>query len=96
MSYEAVSLIATFSTSHDALRAEREVKARGIEAELIPVPREIASDCGFCLLLPAGSERPEGAALEAAMSLDKESIWSVCETAIAGNRKKEKRYERIA
>ncbi len=90
MSLETRSLIATFRTSHDALRAEREVRTRGIEAELIPVPREIASDCGFCLLMP----EKEGRA--AVPGIDAESAWLVAESRIGEGLRKEKRYERIA
>lgn len=96
MSPETLSLIATFATSHGALRAEREIKALGIAVELIPVPREIASDCGFCLLFPGIGDRLEGAAMEVARGLGKEGLWSVSETRTAESGKKERRYERIA
>ena len=90
MSLETRSLIATFRTSHDALRAEREVRTRGIEAELIPVPREIASDCGFCLLM----QEKEGCA--AVPGIDAESAWLVVQSGLGEGLRKERRYERIA
>lgn len=36
------------STSH-ALRAEKILKAAGLECKLIPVPRHLSSDCGVCV-----------------------------------------------
>lgn len=44
-SYEVVLFI---SVSH-ALRAEKILKEAGISFKLIPVPRNISSDCGVCL-----------------------------------------------
>lgn len=36
------------STSH-AIKAEKQLMQHHIECKLIPVPREISSDCGVCL-----------------------------------------------
>jgi hypothetical protein len=36
------------SVSH-ALRAEKIIKAENILCKLIPVPRQLSSDCGVCL-----------------------------------------------
>jgi hypothetical protein len=36
------------SVSH-ALRAEKIIKAEDIPCKLIPVPRQLSSDCGVCL-----------------------------------------------
>jgi len=52
-----VRLLATFESSHAALRAEARMKAQGLPVELIPVPRQINSECGFCLLCE--TEDPE-------------------------------------
>ena len=43
-------LLATYASSHEALRAEQILKAAGLQVELIPVPRQVKSSCGFCLL----------------------------------------------
>ena len=40
------------SVSH-VLKAERCLKERGIDHKLIPVPREVSSDCGVCLRVTA-------------------------------------------
>lgn len=36
------------SVSH-ALRAEKIIKAENIPCKLIPVPRQLSSDCGVCM-----------------------------------------------
>jgi len=82
------ALILTFHSVHAAIRAERMLKARGLSPGLIPVPREIASDCGFCLLLEAGMDGAVDPALEC------EAVWKrVIETGAEGRRKV---YERIS
>ena len=87
MSSDEPAVILTFHSVHAAIRAERTLKARGVSTDLIPVPREIASDCGFCLLLEEGA----GAAMEAA--LECEAIWKV---SISNDTKgRRKTYERI-
>jgi hypothetical protein len=43
-------LLATYASSHGALRAEQNLLAAGVAVELIPVPRQVRSNCGFCLL----------------------------------------------
>jgi hypothetical protein len=40
------------SVSH-ALRAEKIIKAENIPCKLIPVPRQLSSDCGVCLRFSA-------------------------------------------
>jgi len=44
-------ILATYRSSQAALRAEQRFKAAGVAVELIPVPRQIKSTCGFCLLV---------------------------------------------
>ena len=43
-------LLATYASSHGALQAEKSLKAAGLQIELIPVPRQVHSSCGFGLL----------------------------------------------
>jgi hypothetical protein len=38
------------------MRAEKLLKGKGIKIDLIPVPREISSDCGVAIELPGDSE----------------------------------------
>jgi bacterioferritin-associated ferredoxin len=42
------AIILAFSTSH-ALRIEKLLKQQGVDCKLIPVPRQISSDCGVCI-----------------------------------------------
>jgi hypothetical protein len=96
LSFESSALIVTFSSSHTALRSERSLKGRGLAVDLIPVPREISSACGFCLLVPLGVEGMREM-VESATAAERESIWLVLERPEDGGaRRKEKRYERIA
>ena len=45
-----------FGSVHHVLRAEKILKGRGIEVDLIPVPRDISSDCGVAVELSRESE----------------------------------------
>jgi hypothetical protein len=47
-----------FASIHQVMRAEKLLKGRGMEVNLIPVPREISSDCGVAIELP-GNFREE-------------------------------------
>jgi Protein of unknown function (DUF3343) len=40
-----------YYTIHDVLRAEKILKQHNIPHELIPVPRNLSSDCGMCVKL---------------------------------------------
>jgi len=41
-----------FQSIHQVMKAEKLLKGRGIRIDLIPVPREISSDCGIAIELP--------------------------------------------
>ena len=60
------------STSH-ALRAEKILRAAGIDCKLIPVPRHLSSDCGVCVRIPRAARDTACAALQQA-NLDVESV----------------------
>jgi hypothetical protein len=45
---EKDAVVLVYSTSH-ALRAEKVLREAGIACKLIPVPRHLSSDCGFCV-----------------------------------------------
>jgi hypothetical protein len=53
-----VLLLATYPSSHAALSAEKRLKGGGLQVELIPVPRQIRSSCGFCLLAEVEDPAP--------------------------------------
>lgn len=40
-----------FDTIHDVLKADKILKKEKINYELIPVPRNLSSDCGMCIKL---------------------------------------------
>lgn len=39
-----------FPSIHFALQAEKLIRGKGFSVDLIPVPRQLSSDCGICLL----------------------------------------------
>lgn len=41
--------VVLFSSIHFAIRAEKIAKEKGFAVKLIPVPRQLSSDCGVCL-----------------------------------------------
>lgn len=41
--------VVLFHSITGALQAEKRLKERGIATKLIPVPRQVSSDCGVCL-----------------------------------------------
>jgi hypothetical protein len=41
--------VVLFQSVHHALRAEKLLKEAGIPCKLIPIPRNLSSDCGVCL-----------------------------------------------
>ena len=41
-----------FDSTQAALRAEKILKAEGLTVKLIPVPRQLSSDCGISLRFP--------------------------------------------
>ena len=48
MSGEGYAVILVYSTSR-AMRIEKLLAERGIACKLVPVPRQISSDCGVCV-----------------------------------------------
>ncbi|OPY77318.1 MAG: hypothetical protein A4E64_01172 [Syntrophorhabdus sp. PtaU1.Bin058] len=40
-----------FFTIHDVLKAEKVLKTHNVDIELVPVPRNLSSDCGMCIKL---------------------------------------------
>jgi N-acyl-L-homoserine lactone synthetase len=48
--------IVTFFTVHQALRAEKVLMEAGFKITMIPVPREISSDCGVALAFECEEE----------------------------------------
>jgi hypothetical protein len=46
-----------FRSIHQVLRAEKILKGEGVKIDLIPVPREISSDCGVAIELSLETRR---------------------------------------
>lgn len=40
---------ALFHSTHHALWAEQVLVAAGVPARMVPVPRHLSSDCGYCV-----------------------------------------------
>lgn len=51
MSGEGYAVILVHSTSH-AIHLEKLLGRRGVACKLIPVPRQVSSDCGVCIRIP--------------------------------------------
>ncbi len=54
-----MKFVAVFPSIHYVLKAEKLLKAKGIPTELVPIPREISSDCGMALAFPEDPSRLE-------------------------------------
>lgn len=48
--------IATFFTTHAALRAEKVLKEMGVPAKLTPAPRHLSTDCTAAICFPRAYE----------------------------------------
>ena len=66
-------LLATYPSSHAALKAEQQLRATGLSVELIPLPRTVRSSCGFGLLVEV---QDEGVSLRKSGA---EGLWRVQE-----------------
>ena len=90
-------IVATFPSTHATLKAEQGLKGKVLSIELIPVPRQIHSDCGFCLLLElrdAGTESFEQNTLKIKAS-GADQLWRVIHVDEPESSRKGKHYERI-
>ncbi len=50
--------VVLFATSSHAIRAEKILKQAGLTPKLVPVPRQLSSDCGLCIRVP-GEQRKQ-------------------------------------
>jgi hypothetical protein len=51
MTGEGYAVILVHSTSH-AIHLEKLLGKRGVVCKMIPVPRQLSSDCGVCIRVP--------------------------------------------
>ena len=68
-------MVLLFSTNH-AMRAERILARAEIDNKLIPVPRQLSSDCGVCVRIDRVDRHAAQEALAAA-GLDVQAIVDV-------------------
>ncbi|HKL48017.1 MAG TPA: DUF3343 domain-containing protein [Desulfuromonadales bacterium] len=59
-------LVAIFHSIHRVMKAEKVLKEKGAEVLLIPVPRQLTSDCGLALRFAAPDRKNVEGLLEAA------------------------------
>ena len=60
-----------FPSVGHALKGEKILKDGGIACKLIPVPRQISTDCGVCLRIEAGLRDAAAEALRGKVAWDK-------------------------
>ena len=65
MTRQAYAFILVHSTSH-ALRAEKILKQAGIASRLVPVPRQLSSNCGVCVRIEPADQDLARQTLQAA------------------------------
>lgn len=58
-------MVLVYSTSR-ALRAEKVLSEAGIDCKLIPVPRQLSSDCGVCVRVRTVDREPTRRVLDEA------------------------------
>jgi hypothetical protein len=46
---ESPHAVILVDSTHHAVRIEKLLKKKGIECKMIPVPRQLSSDCGACV-----------------------------------------------
>ena len=71
---ESVYYVVTFRSTHDAVRFEKRAQESGIPTRLIPVPRQISSNCGISARFEDGYLEPVRKTLEE-QGLDFESVY---------------------
>lgn len=90
-------IVLTCRSMHAALSCEQALKSSSPGVELIPVPREIHSNCGVCLRLPQSDEAgiPDALRLrERGGVAGLEAMWRITHTPLPGGRQ-ERRHELI-
>ena len=51
---ETRQVLFVLASATQALKGEAALRAAGVQAKLIPVPRSLTAQCGVCLRVPAG------------------------------------------
>ena len=66
--------VVLFHSITGALQAEKRLKEKGVAIKLIPVPRQISSDCGVCLRFQSEDE----AEVKTAVEEERIDIQGIC------------------
>ena len=96
-----MGIVLTFASIHAALSAEKATAKRsresGLQApELVPLPPQVKSDCGFGLLFASAESLDDTFVSRFPESeIEFEAAYSVVEIDAESGKRKEKRYERI-
>jgi hypothetical protein len=69
------TVVLVYSTSH-ALRAEKVLAEMGIDCKLIPVPRQLSSDCGVCVRVRTADRRATERTLKE-VGLEIEGVYEI-------------------
>jgi hypothetical protein len=69
------SVILVYSTSH-ALRLEKALRAESVESKLVPVPRQLSSDCGVCVRVARGDRERAEKVLQA-VGMDTQGVYDL-------------------
>ena len=75
MTDEQYAFILVYSTSY-ALRVEKVLVGVGISCKLIPVPRQLSSDCGVCVRIERADREAALVAVEAA-GVEIEGVYEI-------------------
>jgi hypothetical protein len=60
---ETRQVLFVLASATQALKGEAALRAAGVQAKLIPLPRSLTAQCGVCLRIPAGDRRAAEAVL---------------------------------
>ncbi|TLN00301.1 DUF3343 domain-containing protein [bacterium] len=63
-----------FNSVHKVMKAEKLLKGAGLNARVMPVPRQLSSDCGLALALPFEDVASASARLSG-QGVEPEEIW---------------------
>ena len=63
LAMETRQVLFVLASATQALKSEAALRAAGVQAKLIPVPRSLTAQCGVCLRVPAGDRHAAEAIL---------------------------------
>lgn len=46
---DVINCLVLFNSVHDVIKAEKLIKAKGYDYQIVPVPSNISSECGMCI-----------------------------------------------